>query len=239
MIRFLFLALCGLAVVPSVASAAGLPEDAVRSAIVEAARRNLPDTVLEIEARSVNVYGTVDVPTGVQPELRVLGRGDWLGRVRLELEVSASGKVLGTVPASVEIVGYIDVPVLRRSMGRGTRIGPQDLSSIARPLDSVPTGTISDMDGLMGRVVKRDLKLGATVRAGDLEKRIDARRGRPVTLRLNADSLRIQSTGVLQEDAGIGSWVVVETESGSELRGLLVAPDVVEVSIGPATGGLR
>jgi flagella basal body P-ring formation protein FlgA len=95
------------------------------------------------------------------------------------------------------------------------------------------------MDGLMGRVVKRDLKLGATVRAGDLEKRIDARRGRPVTLRLNADSLRIQSTGVLQDDADIGSWVVVETESGSELRGLLVAPDVVEVSIGPATGGLR
>ena len=146
--------------------------------------------------------------------------------------MSSGGAVLGTVPTSVELIGFVDVPVLRRSAGKGTRLGADHVSSLTRPLDSIPSGAVSTRSGLLGRTVKRDMRLGTMVREADLETRVDARRGRPITVRLSTGSLRIETRGVLAEDGGVGSWVGVVTAAGAELRGLLVAPGVVEIDYG-------
>lgn len=212
------------------AVAATLDPTTVAEAIEAAAKANLPDTVVRVDARSVKVFGDLEVPTDA--DLRVLGGGEWLGRVRLEVEVSSDGAVLGTVPTSVEIIGFVDVPVLRRSAGKGTRLVADHVSSLTRPLDSIPSGAVSTLSGLLGRTVKRDMRLGTMVREADLETRVDARRGRPITVRLSAGSLRIETKGVLAEDGGVGAWVGVVTAAGAELRGLLVAPGVVELDYG-------
>jgi len=231
----LTLALTVLTVGP--ASAGSLDQGQVRDAIEAAAQRNLPDTVVQVEARDLKVYGDLDVSGEV--ELRVLGTGEWLGRQRLEVEVTVAGATVGTVPASVEIVGFVEIPVLRRSAGKGTRLRLDHISSLTRPLDAVPSGAVPTVGDLVGRTVKRDLRLGSVVRESDLAARVDARRGRPVTVRLSSGAMRIQTTGVLQEDGGVGAWVGVVTAAGAELRGLLIAPDVVELALGPATGGSR
>jgi flagella basal body P-ring formation protein FlgA len=218
------------------AQAAALSQDAVREAIAQTAKRNLPDTLLEIEVRSLKVYGDLDVPAGV-PELRVLGRGDWLGRVRLEIEVSVDGAPVGTVSASVELVGYVEIPVLRRSAGKGVRLGRTHFTSLTRPLDFVPAGALQTVDELVGRTLRRDLRLGAVVREADLEVKVDARRGRPVTIVLRSGALTIKADGVIREDGRIGSWVDVATKGGTKLRGLLVSPDVVELGSGAAIRG--
>jgi len=235
-VRTLLLTLAALTIAAP-ASAAPLDDVQVRDAIVAAAQAGLPDTVVAVEARGLKVYGDLDVPADV--ELRVLGSGEWLGRVRLEIEVTSDGEPVGTIPTSVELVGFVEIPVLRRSAGKGTRLGREHVSSLTRPLDAVPNGAVATVQELIGRTVKRDLRLGAVVRESDLETRVDARRGRPVTVRLSSGAMRIRTTGTLQEDGGLGSWVGVVTATGAELRGLLVAPDVVELALGPVAGGSR
>ena len=56
------------------ASAATLDPTTVAEAIEAAAKANLPDTVVRVDARSVKVFGDLEVPTDA--DLRVLGGGN-------------------------------------------------------------------------------------------------------------------------------------------------------------------
>ena len=214
-------------------------EDAVRAAVVSAARANLPDTVVDVELRTIKLTGDVDVPAGVASELRVIGRGQWLGRTRLDVEVSVGDDVLGTLQASVDIVGYVDVPVLCRSAARGSRIRESGVSLLRRPLDAVPAGVVQTAQELIGRTVRRDLRLGALVTESDLEDQVDAIKGSVVEVQLSSGALLIRMDAVLEEDSRIGAWVEVVAANGQEIRGLLVSPRIVRLTTGPTLGAAR
>ncbi len=222
------------------AAAADLDAEVVRAAIERQARRALPDTVVEIEIHSVSVRGSVDVHAGVVPDVRVRAAGDedWIGRIGVDLDVSAGGRLIKTVAATADVAAYIEVAVLRNPVARGERIERNDVSVTRRDVADFPGGIITWTEALIGRTPKRDLALGSMVRHADLEQKADAQRNQPVTLLIRSGSLRVTSPGVLRKDAQVGDLVeVVSTATNETVYGVLVSDDVVEIPTVDATVG--
>ena len=227
-----FLPVLALLLLAGPARAESLDSERVRDAIELEARRNLPDTVVDVAVHGLNVRGSVEVISGVEPSLRVRAEGDedWVGKAVLDVEVSSSGRVVGTLRVTAEIAAYVEVPVLRQPVSRGSRIQAEDLGLARREADGLPSGVISDPSQLVGRVSKRDLDLNKLVREQDLEDRADAQRNQPVTLVVRTGSLQVTAAGILRADARVGDLVEVRSIATNQtVWGLLVSPDVVEL----------
>lgn len=214
-----------LALLAGPASAADLDAEVVAEAIRQEARRNLPDTVVEVEVYDVNVRGDLVVPQGSALRVRGGGDEDWIGRISVELTAGGS-----SVKATAEVAAYVEVAVLRRPVARGERIEARDLAVARRDASDLPTGLVLSPEALAGRIPKRDLALNQVVKQGDLEEQTDSLRNHPVTLLVRTGGLRITAAGVLRKDAQVGDLVeAVFVQTGNVVRGVLITPDIVEV----------
>lgn len=207
------------------AVAAELDLALVAEAIRQEARRNLPDTVVEVEVYDVNVRGDLEVPAGASLRVRGAGDEDWIGRVSVEL--MSGGK---SARAIAEVAAYVEVAVLRRPVARGERIEAGDVTVARRNASDLPSGLVLSVDALTGRIPKRDLGLNQVVKVGDLEERTDTARNHPVTLLLRTAGLRVTAPGVLRKGGCVGDLVeAVFTSTGGVVRGVLITPDIVEI----------
>jgi flagella basal body P-ring formation protein FlgA len=221
----------GLAMIGPVA-AAELDTELVRAAIVEAARASLPDTVVSVSVRGVQVRGNVDIAAGAPVEVVIHAQGDedWIGRLSAEAEVFAGGKLIRTVRILATVIAQVKVAVLRNPVARGQVIRATDIGEALREADRLPSGVIMRPAALVGRTAKRDLGLNRLVTEGELLERTDAQRNRPVTLVVRNGGLLITSPGILRKDARIGDLVeVLSTATRGIVFGILINPDVVEV----------
>ena len=223
-----FLAATMALLLPGLAQARA--DSSVRTALEQAARRALPDSVVEIELHGLSTRGSIEVPEGAELRVRVGGDEDWLGRVAAEVDVSLGGEPLGTITALAEIAAYVQVPVTRGVLSRGSALGPSDLAVARRDVGTLPRGAILDPAVLLGRELKRDLGLNQLVRESDLEERLDALRNQPVMLVLASGSLRVTAQGILKRDARLGDLVeVLALSTKTTVYGLLTAPGTVEL----------
>lgn len=231
LIKSLLVLALGLAMTgPAVA--AELDTELVRSAIVERARASLPDTVVSVSVRGVQVRGNVDIPAGATVEVLIHAEGDedWIGRLSAEAEVFAGGKLIRTVRILATVVAEVQVAVLRNPVSRGQVIRSSDVGEALREADRLPSGVVMRREALVGRTAKRDLGLNRLVTEGELLERTDAQRNRPVTLVVRNGGLLITSPGILRKDARIGDLVeVLSTATRGIVYGILINPDVVEV----------
>jgi flagella basal body P-ring formation protein FlgA len=237
LLKTVFLLTLSLAFAGS-ATAAELDTELVRVAIEERARLSLPDTVVAVSVRGVQVRGTVGIPAGAKVEVVVHSEGDedWIGRVAAEAEVYAGGKLVRTVRILATVVAQVRVAVLRNPVSRGQLIGASDVGEALREADRLPSGIVMTAAALVGRRAKRDLSLNRLVTEGELVERTDAQRNRPVTLVVRNGGLIITSPGILRKDARIGDLVeVLSTATRGTVYGILINPDVVEVPTTSAT----
>jgi len=213
----------------------------VVAAVEKAAVRNLPDTVVAVEVHDVYLRGSVDVPDGAAVSVRIRADGDedWIGRFAATALVSVAGRQPVSVALTADVAAYIEVPALRVPISRGAVLQTSDLNLVQREAGTLPAGVIRDESRLIGRTMKRDLGLNQVIRMGDLEKRVDARRNRSVTLLLSRGALSIAAPAVLRKDAMVGDLVqVLTTGTRTLLSGVLVTPDLVRLSA-PAGVGAR
>jgi len=232
------LALSSLLAFVGAADAVPLDHSVVVAAVHKAATRNLPDTVVALEVYGVSFRGSVDVPEGAAVSVRVRADGDedWIGRFGATALVSIAGKEPVTLPITVNVAAYIEVPVLRFPVSRGSVLQGADLALVQREAGTLPAAVIRDSLKLVGRTTKRDLGLNQVIRRGDLEKRVDARRNRSVTVLLRRGALRIAAPAMLRQDAMVGDLVqVLSTGTRTILYGTLVSPDLVSLT---ATGSV-
>jgi flagella basal body P-ring formation protein FlgA len=213
------------------AAAADVDLALITEAIRVEARRNLPDTVVEVEVYDVSVRGDLEVPDGAGLRVRGGGEEDWIGRVSVDL--ICAGR---TVKATAEVAALVEVPVLRRPVARGEPLAAEDVGVARRDVSDLPSGLIMSVAAVVGRVPKKDLGLNRVVKEGDLEDRADAERNQPVTLLLRSGGLRVTAPGVLRKDARVGDLVeAVFTSTGRVVRGILIAPDIVEIPTADAS----
>ncbi len=220
------------------ANAASLDPAFLRHVVEDAARRNLPDTVVEVECHSIMVRSAVDIPADAIVQLRVRGDGDedWLGQATLEGILTVNGDRRDPIRITADIVAWVEVPVVREPVARGERVRDEHLSVARREADTLPNGTLRQVARIVGRQAKRDLGLNQLVRGADLDVAVDAERNRPVTLVVGSGALRVTVAGVLKQDGRLGELVAVYAPSTkSVVHGILRSSDVVEVPLASAS----
>jgi flagella basal body P-ring formation protein FlgA len=224
------LALLVVLMASSAAIAAPLDRTILIEAVQRAAVRNLPETVVSVEVHDIVLRGRVDVPDGATVSVRIRADGDedWVGRLAANAMVRVNGEELHVIPLTADVAAYIEVPVMRLPVARGTRIRSEHVSAGQREAGSLPSGVLRDFSSIIGRTARRDLGLNQVVRQTDLEKAVDARRNRTVTLLLQRGSLKIAAPGVLRKDAMVGDLVqALSVSTRTLVYGILVRPDLI------------
>jgi flagella basal body P-ring formation protein FlgA len=129
------------------------------------------------------------------------------------------------------LVELVEVAVLRRSISRGETIEASDIATERRARESVPQDAQGEIADLAGRVARRALSVGSTIRVGDLARPEIVARGDVVTIVYEIPGMTLTLRGRASEAGAQGDTIAVEnTQSKRTLQAQVVAPGRVSVS---------
>ncbi|MCX7724498.1 MAG: flagellar basal body P-ring formation chaperone FlgA [Thermodesulfovibrio sp.] len=115
---------------------------------------------------------------------------------------------------------------------KGEIITEEKIMEIKYPLSKLPTGTITDKDLILGKVVKKTLVKGLIIKEDYLYSDIPVKKGSIVNVIVDTGQVMIVTEGVLKVDATVGGKVRVQClATGKEIAGKLIEKDKVRVSL--------
>ena len=190
--------------------------------------RELVSEQWQVAAESVALdFGSADGAPSDSPGLRLalLGSGSG-GHWVLEATRKDGTRELVRFRAGVRQ----HVPVAARPLPRGTVLDLADM----RITDEVRWGEPGSEPewARPGWEVQRLLREGEALRAPSVRAPYAVQSGRPVRILWERGRLGLQVQGKAAGSAPVGDEVFVRTESGQRLRGVVVAPGVVNVTQG-------
>lgn len=210
---------------------AGAPE-------IEAAVKRALETQAGVDARPLSIVfdGTPalvvapDVKTPVAVEELVYDR-----RSRRVSALVAIGRNPGERRASQRVTGalveLVDVAVLNRSVARGEAIQASDLTVERRARETLPQDVQVEVADMAGRVARRALAAGSTLRVGDLTRPEVVARGDVVTIVYEVPGMVLTLRGRANESGAQGDTIAVTNpQSKRNLQALVVGPGKVSVS---------
>jgi flagella basal body P-ring formation protein FlgA len=129
------------------------------------------------------------------------------------------------------LVELVEVAVLNRSVARGEAVQSSDITLERRARDTLPQDVQGDASAMVGRVARRALGAGSTIRVGDLARPEIVARGDVVTIVYEVPGMVLTLRGRANESGAQGdSIAVVNPQSKRTLQALVVAPGKVSVS---------
>jgi flagella basal body P-ring formation protein FlgA len=140
-------------------------------------------------------------------------------------ERQASLRVTGS------LVELMEVAVLNRSVNRGETVQASDITLEQRNRETLPQDIQGDASQLVGRIARRALGAGSTIRVGDLARPEIVTRGDVVTIVYEVPGLVLTLRGRASESGAQGDAIaVVNPQSKRTLQAQVVGPGKVSVS---------
>ncbi|UZJ45697.1 flagellar basal body P-ring formation chaperone FlgA [Marinimicrobium sp. C6131] len=132
------------------------------------------------------------------------------------------------VPAEVAV--YREVAVASRSLGRGHRISPSDMTMELRDTGQLRQGFVVDADSALGKELRRPLKAGEPIRLGLLTEPTVVERGDQVRLRAQTGNISVDTMGTALSSGRVGDQIRVRNDRSERIvRGRVTGPGSVEV----------
>lgn len=212
-------------------AAAIVPDDAVREAIGAALRDKGLDGDFEIAFLN-DAAPVLVLPEGTAPSAVVTGLqfDPQDGRFEVRLAAPSRENPLAEATASGRADRLVSVPVVRRTVSRGTIIGAQDIDWISLRARDLQSDTVLEAEQLAGMTPRRNLVSGAPVRGGDLERPQLVSRGDVITITYNAGPLLLTAQGKAMQGGAKGDTIrVVNTASNRSIDALIEDERVVSV----------
>lgn len=226
--RPLLVALALLAAAPAGAAAqeAAPPEavaDAVRLRVAGAWGVEAGAVVLSWDA----VPGGWTAPAEPRVELTGSGNGGWWVAV-----VSAAD---GTAPQALRLRAGVEAPVrtAARPLPRGHAVADRDMAWSSELRWGAPRD--GDDPDPLGWETRRVIREGEPLREPAVRPPLLVRSGQPVELVWKRGEVGIRMQGSAAGSAPLGGAVLVRTGSGTRLKGVVVAPGIVDVTNGGGT----
>lgn len=161
--------------------------------------------------------------SGAHAELLGTGaRGQWVLRVYGSDGSSESVRVRAGVRTRARVAA--------RSLPRGHALTTDDMAEAEEVRWGHPVEEESQAE--VGWVTRRVLKKGDALRPPAVAPPLAVRSGRPVSVVWRRDGVGLRVDGKAESSASLGEQVLVRTESGKRLKGVVIAPDVVNVTTG-------
>lgn len=202
---------------------AGAPQ--VPEAVVEAVRFQVAERWAVDPAAVVLDFGSV--PRGWSPAsdapVTLAGSGaggHWVARVGGEADVAGV-----RVRAGVET----EVLVAARTLERGRVVEPQDMAWAVEVRWGAPVADEGSVQE--GWQTQRIIQEGEPLRAPAVQPPLLVQSGQPVEVLWRRGKVGVRVPGKAAGSAPLGAEVYVRTDSGRRLRGVVVAPGVVDVTL--------
>lgn len=132
------------------------------------------------------------------------------------------------LPVRVELPNMQAVATAR-AISSGTVLTPNDVV-----LQAIPSGVpierlILKMEDAVGKLLKRSLASGVTLRSEMLEREQVVRSGQKVRVFVRSSSFEVSADGVAMSNGAIGDWVRVRMSNGRFITGRARADGHVEI----------
>lgn len=185
----------------------------------------------EARIRAVRKPPDLHLPPGdVDLEISRLS-GDDYGMTLFVVTAWKDGFEVGRVPVNLSIVRAKDVVVAARTIPAGTVLRQRDLvlkrRSITQKHDE--TRYVTDPALLIGLRTRRAVADGLPLLLDMVDNPPVIRRGEPVRVQIARGAISVTVRGTARDGGRLGDRVRVQTEQGTELAGVLVERDLVEV----------
>lgn len=134
----------------------------------------------------------------------------------------------------VSVFGRIEqlktVPVLVRSLTKGTIISELDIDWIKVPAKSLRRNAILDENQIIGAEAKSNLSAGKPISARNLRTPLMVTKGKLVTMTLRNHGLSLTLTGRAMADGGMGSIIpIMNLQSRRTVHAEIIGKDAVSV----------
>jgi flagella basal body P-ring formation protein FlgA len=175
-----------------------------------------------------------------QFQFRIADRGEkTLGMIPLEVTVIEKGQVQQVVQVVCEATLRKAIVVAGRPLNRGEIVQAGDLRMEARAFDKLEDIGLTDATPLVGQRVRRLIKFGEGISAGDFEPVPLVERNDLVTVTVRRGGLTVSATARAIGSGSYGETVSLRSELSKEIFvGMVTGPKTVELSDtqpGPAT----
>jgi flagella basal body P-ring formation protein FlgA len=194
------------------------PEDVLRAYL----RENYPWADIEISDLSVN-----GVVPGEQPSKIMIEKG-LPGRTVFSFEFENAGRLTATA----NVRAFDKMVVSRRAFRKGYTFQKDDVYTMLIEVQRIPANALSSVDNVVGKSLSRTISANTPVSSGMLQQGMSVKRGKRVTLLIEARGFTITTAGEIRENGSIGDTVkAVNTSSKKMVAGLLVDENTVKVEL--------
>lgn len=176
--------------------------------------------------------GNIDATNNLQPcaSLDVAhapGARPW-GRTTVVVRCVVGANWQLFVPVQIRVVA--DYLVTTRSVAQGQTLSEADLTSQSGDLAELPTGTLTDINQAVGRVVGMPIPPGRPIRNDMLRQTLLVLQGQSVKVVSKGPGFEVANEGKALTNAADGQVVQVRLANGQIVSGIARAGGYVEIS---------
>ena len=183
----------------------------------------------DIEVAIRPLDGRLQVAACEQP-LRTLPANSKRVLGPVSVGIRCDGASSWTLYVRGQVSAHIDIPVLNNSIARGEGVSEADITLASRTIGSDLVGYVDNIDAIVGKVAKRNLRPGQPLRYSDLKAPVLVERGQTVNIVAGRTGLRVSMQGKALASGGTGDRVMVSNLStGKRLEGIVSADGSVLV----------
>ncbi len=132
------------------------------------------------------------------------------------------------VPVSVKVMA--EVVVSKRSMPRGSVIGPGDITMEKRDISRLHRGYLEETSAAVGKKLRQRVRRHQVLTPHQLDKPLTVKRNTRVIIQASKESIQVRMMGKALQNGSLGQIIRVRNESSNrEIDARVIAPGIVEV----------
>jgi flagella basal body P-ring formation protein FlgA len=202
--------------------------DTVGQRILAAAASDTPNSDASIQLDNPGLRFVVPAEASDAMTVDGLNVDPRTGRFSVFVTAPANSDNAQRQRVSGRIVYQVTIAVPAHSMSMGDVFGPSDVSEAKLPRERVASDAITNPQQLIGKAARRILRVGETVRAGDIADPVVVHKGDLVTIVLNTAGMRLTAQGKAMEDGAMGAAIrVTNTQSSRVIDTVVAGPNQV------------
>jgi flagellar basal body P-ring formation protein FlgA len=148
--------------------------------------------------------------------------------------ITASSENGRTVSAAVmgRATDVVNIPVLTRALSRGDIVAKSDIDWLQVSPTQVQGSVVSDANDLIGKSVRRPLRAGLAIRAGDVQEPVLVGKNALVTLMATTPNMTLTTVGRSLDEGAEGDVIrVMNSQSHKIVQGVVVSANEVRVDV--------
>ena len=151
-----------------------------------------------------------------------------MGKITVGVRCNGSGPWSLFVPVTVKVMAKI--VIAKRSLPRGSIIGPDDITTEQRDISRLHRGFLKETKAVIGKKLRQRLRQDQALTPYQLDNPVAVKRNTRILIQASKESVQVRMAGKALQNGSLGQTIRVKnTSSNREIDAKIIAPGIVEV----------